>query len=61
MGLARLWLQYHELIVRTQLIAKATLLDFRQGIGTVELMSLSRINRLRSSALATYLCCWPFI
>lgn len=52
-GLASLWLQYDEVMARTQLIAKVTVFDFQQGIEPAELARLSRLIDQQATLIGT--------
>lgn len=52
-GLASLWLQYGEVVARTQLVARVTPFDFPQGIEQVELLQLSRVIDQQATLIST--------
>lgn len=52
-GLASLWLQYGEVMARTQLIAKVTPFDFPQGIEQTELLRLSQLIDQQATLVST--------
>ena len=52
-GLGSLWLQFGEVLARTQLIAKVTPFDFPQGIDQTELARLSQLIDQQATLVST--------